>query len=61
MMHSYTDYLYMVEGGERTVSLTPEEEATVLHLHDYGLEVITETEVKELHAILAKLKEQIHP
>lgn len=59
-MSQFADYLYMVEGGERKVSLTPEEEVTVLHLYDYGLGAITEPEVKELNAIIAKIKDQIH-
>jgi len=61
MARDYTEYLYMVEGGARTVELTPEEEATVLHLYDYGIEAITEPELKELNAVLAKLKDRIHP
>lgn len=60
-MAIYTDYLYMVEGGNRTVELTAEEEAAVLAAYDYGLQNMGEAEIHELHAILAKLKEQIHP
>ncbi len=51
----------MVEGGNRTVELTAEEEAAVLAAYDYGLQNLGEAEIHELHAILAKLKEQIHP
>lgn len=60
-MALYTDYLYMVEGGSRTIVLTAEEEAAVLAAYDFGLQKMGEAEIHELHAILAKLKEQIHP
>lgn len=60
-MSQYTDYLYMVQGGERTVELTSEEEAAVLAAYDLGLSAMGEAEIHELHAVLAKLKEQIHP
>lgn len=54
-------YLYMVEGGERRIELTAEEEAAILAAYDYGLTNMGEEEIQELHAVLAKLKDQIHP
>lgn len=61
MANSNKDYLHLVSGGERTIVLTPEEEATILHLYDYGLGVMSEAERTHLNAVLAKLKDQIHP
>lgn len=61
MANSSDDYMHLVSGGKRSITLTREEEATILHLYDYGLGVMNETEHQHLNAVLAKLKDQIHP
>jgi hypothetical protein len=61
MANSNADYLHLVTGGQRTIVLTPDEEATILRLYDYGLGVMTEREQYHVNVILAKLKDQIHP
>lgn len=60
-MAKYTKYLYMVEGGTRTVELTAEEEAAILAAYDYGIPMMGHAEIQVLHAVLAKLKDVIYP
>jgi len=47
--------------AERRIELTAEEEVAILAAYNYGLTNMGEEEIQQLHAVLAKLKDQIHP
>ncbi len=50
-----------LQGGQRTIEMTPEEEAVVLHAYDEGVEALDSSERGLLHRVLAKLKDEIWP
>ena len=44
-----------------TIELSAEEQATVLHAYDQGIDTLNATQQQQLNVIIGKLKDRIHP
>lgn len=54
-------YAHLTAGGEVAATLAQAEACTVLKCHDYGVDSLTPEEKQQLHAVIAKLKDQLWP
>ena len=55
------DYTGIAKAGDYKISLTEQEAAVVLKIHDYGIDFLTEDERTELYKVIGNLKTKIHP
>lgn len=54
-------YRDLTNGGQYQINLNQDEACVALKIHDYGVDTLTSSEKDTLHALIAKLKDEIHP